>query len=217
MTDFIESPRFPTDISYGSRGGPIYNTRVVQVDSGALIRNSLWTYPQHRYDVAYGLKTTANLETLLHFFHSVAYGRAVGFRYKDWMDYKSCAVASTPAATDSAIGTGNGSTAEFQLQKNYISGSTTKSRHIYKPVSGTLLVAVAGSTKTETTHYTVNYTTGVVTFTGGNIPTAGQAVTAGFEFDVPVVFASDELSINLNDYKVGATQIMLTELKYGST
>ena len=86
MTTFIEAPRFPDDISYGSRGGPAYNTTVIVVDSGAESRNQRWSYPRHEYDVAYGVNTLARLEELLEFFHVVA-GRAIGFRYKDWMDY----------------------------------------------------------------------------------------------------------------------------------
>ena len=61
------------------------------------------------------------------------------------------------------------------------------------PVNGTVEISVAGVPKTETTHYTVDYATGMVTFTPGNIPAAAQAVTATFEFDVPVRFAEDDL------------------------
>jgi uncharacterized protein (TIGR02217 family) len=86
-----------------------------------------------------------------------------------------------------------------------------------KPVSGTVLIAVAGVTKTETTHYTVNYTTGVVTFTGGNIPTAGQAITAGFQFDVPVCFDQDVHQYTWKDFASGTAQVPLVELKYGDT
>jgi uncharacterized protein (TIGR02217 family) len=216
MTTFIETPRFPDDISYGSRGGPGWSTNVVETDSGAESRNQRWSYPRHEYDVAFGVNTLARLEALLMFFHVVA-GKAIGFRFKDWLDFKSCLRAGTPSATDCAIGTGTGALATFQLVKIYTQGSYTRSRKILKPISGTLLVAVAGTTKSEGTHYTVNYATGVITFTGGNIPTNGQAVTAGFEFDVPVRFDTDKLSINLNDYNSGAAQVPLIELKYGDT
>ena len=217
MATFVETPRFPEDISYGSRGGPAYNTQVIEVDSGAIIRNSLWTYGRYEYDVAYGVNTITKLETLLYFFHAIGQGRAVGFRYKDWLDYKSCVRANTPTSTDVHFATGDGVTASFQLYKGYLSGSTTKSRPIYKPVSGTVLIAVAGATKSAGTHYNVNYATGSIVFTAGNIPTAGQLITAGFEFDVPVCFATDKISINLNDYGTGATQVPLIELKYGDS
>lgn len=216
MTTFIETPRFPDDISYGSRGGPGWSTTVIETDSGSESRNQRWSYPRHEFDVAFGVNTLARLEALLKFFHVVA-GKAIGFRYKDWLDFKSCDRSVTPAATDCNIGTGDGVAATFQLRKAYVGGSYTRYRKILKPISSSVLIAVAGTVKTVTTHYTLNDTTGVVTFTAGNIPTAGQAVTAGFEFDVPVRFDTDKLSINLNDYNSGAAQVPLIELKYGDT
>jgi uncharacterized protein (TIGR02217 family) len=216
MTTFIETPRFPDDIAYGSKGGPGWSTNVVETDSGAESRNQRWSYPRHKFDVAYGIRTMARLENLLSYFHVVA-GKAIGFRYKDFMDFKSCGRTGTPAATDSVIGTGTGALAAFQLVKTYTQGSYTRSRKIVKPIASTVLIAVAGTTKTVTTHYALDATTGIVTFTAGNLPSAGQSVTAGFEFDVPCRFDSDELSINLDDYNSGATSVMLIELKYGDT
>jgi uncharacterized protein (TIGR02217 family) len=216
MTTFIESPRFPEDISATSIFGPGYSTSVVTANSGAERRNQAWSYPRHRGDVAYGIKTLARLENLLSFFHVVA-GKAIGFRYKDWGDFKSCGRDGTIAATDCTIGTGTGALAAFQLIKTYTQGSYTRSRKILKPIASTVLIAVAGTTKTVTTHYTLDAATGIVTFTGGNLPTAGQAVTAGFEFDVPCRFDTDYLPVNLEHYKAGSVQVPLIELKYGDT
>ncbi len=42
-----------------------------------------------------------------------------------------------------------------------------------------------------------------MTFTAGSIPATGASVTAGFEFDVPVRFDSDELRINLTQFAAG--------------
>ena len=216
MTTFIESPRFPDDISYNSRGGPAWSTSVVTANSGAERRNQAWSYPRHEFDVAYGANTLARLENMLSFFHVVA-GKAIGFRYKDWLDFKSCGRTGTPAATDCAIGTGDGVTAAFQLKKVYTQGAYSRSRKILKPIAATVLIAVAGVTKTVTTHYTLDAATGIVTFTGGNLPTAGQAVTWGGEFDVPCRFDTDRLSVNFQDYSSGAAQVPLIELKYGDT
>ena len=57
-------------------------------------------------------------------------------------------------------------------------------------------------------------TTGLVTFKGGSVPQAGQKVTAGFEFDVPVRFDTDSLDINLTAFKAGEVpSIPIVELK----
>ncbi len=65
------------------------------------------------------------------------------------------------------------------------------------------MVAVAG-VAADPLDYAVNTTTGVVIFTVGHIPGAGQAVTAGFEFDVPVRFDTDQLEINLSQIEAGS-------------
>jgi hypothetical protein len=49
-----------------------------------------------------------------------------------------------PAATDQAIGTGDGARKTFALAKTYGSGPTAVVRPIAKPVAGTVKVAVAG-------------------------------------------------------------------------
>ena len=74
--------------------------------------------------------------------------------------------------------------------------------------------AVSGVAKTLGTQFTLNTTTGVVTFLAGNIPTADQTVTAGFEFDVPVRFDTDKLDVNLAGLKHGAIpNIPLIEIR----
>ena len=45
--------------------------------------------------------------------------------------------------------------------------------------------------KTESTNYSVNRTTGVITFLAGSIPTAGQAVTASYSYGTGAGTASD--------------------------
>jgi uncharacterized protein (TIGR02217 family) len=67
-----------------------------------------------------------------------------------------------------------------------------------------VLVAVAGVVQTPTTAYTVDNTTGLVTFQPGHIPAASQAITTGFEFDVPVRFDTDKLEINIQGFRHGA-------------
>lgn len=213
MTDFIESPRFPDLIAQGSRGGPRYRVGKTTVVSGAVYRNLVWDWARHEYDAACGVNTAALHEQLLYFFHVLG-GPAIGFRFKDWLDYKSCSRSATPTSLDCAIGTGDGTDATWPLYKVYVQGSYSRLRRIRKPVSTTVLVAVAGILKTETTHYTVNYATGVITFTGGNIPTTGQAITAGFEFDVPVFFAEDIHQYTWQDFASGVAQVPLIEDKY---
>ncbi len=87
--------------------------------------------------------------------------------------------------------------------KTYGGGIAPYSRTIAKPVDGTVRVAVDGAAQTEGTDFLVDTTTGIVTFQPGHVPDDGAAVEAGFEFDVPVRFDTDQLSINLSTFEAG--------------
>ncbi len=89
------------------------------------------------------------------------------------------------------LGTGNGSLTTFQLVKNYTSGAYSYSREIKKPVSGTVKIYL--NAVLQGSGYSVDYTTGVVTFTAA--PGAGVIVSSDFDFDVPVRFDTDTLSV----------------------
>lgn len=183
---FIET-RFPTDIAYGSGGGPEYSTDIVITQGGHEQRNANWSQARARYNVAHGVKTQAQLDALIAFFRARK-GRADGFRFKDWSDYR---------ATGQVIGAGNGSATQFQLVKTYNSGSVTETRAISKPVSGAVTVYLNDVVQSGGA-YSVNYTTGMVTF--ASAPGNGVTVTADFEFDVPVRFDTDRLSATLDAY-----------------
>lgn len=181
--------RFPTDISYGSRGGPRYATKVIELDSGAEERVQRWSSPKFVYDVDYGVKTLSQLRTVYNFF-LMRQGATYGFRYKDFLDYTSASDnTGTPDDEDQSIGTGDGTTKTFQLTKTYTDGTYQWTRTILKPVTATVVVAVSGAAQTENTHFTVDYTTGIITF--ATAPSSSAPITAGFEFDVPVRFGSD--------------------------
>ncbi len=204
---FIDE-RFPVGISYGSQGGPQYSTSVISMRSGQEKRNINWEYPRHVYDAATGIRRISDLEDLIAFFH-IAQGSGHTWRWKDWADYKSCKTRQTPAATDQAIGTGDGETTAFQLSKTYSYGSYTRlTRRIYKPVSGTVLVAIDG---TATTAFSVDTDTGEITLDAA--PETGAAVTAGFEFDVHARFETDELSTNYSHFQAGDVAVPVVEIK----
>jgi uncharacterized protein (TIGR02217 family) len=59
---------------------------------------------------------------------------------------------------------------------------------------------LAGDEKTGA--FSFDEATGAVTFTGA-VPAAGQAVTAGYEFDVPVRFDTERIEIGLRSFKAG--------------
>jgi uncharacterized protein (TIGR02217 family) len=195
--------RFPTDISRGAQGGPERRTDVVVLGSGHEERNARWADSRRSYNAGYGVKTLDDLHAVIAFFEERR-GRLYGFRWRDQTDDRSCAPGTQPAATDQAIGTGDGERAAFQLTKTYGSVHAPWSRAIRKPVDGSVRVAVAGVEVEPGVAFTVDTATGVVSFESGHMPDEGAEVTAGFLFDVPVRFDTDRLEISVQGLRHGA-------------
>lgn len=195
--------RFPTAISRNAQGGPERRTDVVVLGSGFEERNSRWADSRRSYNAGYGVKSLADLAEIIAFFEERR-GRLHAFRWRDPMDWKSCAPNATPTALDQVIGTGTGTQAAFQLKKVYGSAFAPWTRAIKKPVAGSVKIAVGGAVQTAGTDFALDASTGVVTFLSGHIPASGDTVTAGFEFDVPVRFDTDKLEINLSGFTSGA-------------
>ena len=201
--------RFPVNISRGARGGPERRTQIVELSSGDEERNATWSDSRRRYDVAYGIRKADDLAAVVTFFEARG-GRLYGFRFKDWSDYKSSLPSVAISRTDQSIGTGTGALKTFQLVKRYTSGAQTWTRTITKPVAGTVLVALNGVN--QATGWTVDALTGIVTFMVA--PANGVAVSAGFEFDVPVRFDSETLDVTLDFELLGSiASIPLVELR----
>lgn len=188
---FVEV-QFPTDISYGATGGPEWSTDVVELVNGYERRNANWSLPRYRYSVAHAVKTQQQMEALLAFFNARK-GKAIGFRFKDWSDFEG---------TNEFLGYGDSLDATFQLRKAYTSGGQTVYRTIRKPVTGTVSVYVNSVLQTPNTDYTLNTTTGVITFLGSSIPYSGDSVNADFEFDVPVRFDVDRMPVSIDGFEV---------------
>lgn len=192
MSSFHEI-QFPTNLSYGSKGGPRFSTAITKKVSGAIEPVARWGYPLHVFNVKYGLRKYEDLVQLRDFFIR-RLGPAHGFRYKDPLDFSTKTpyvlseylTGSAPAFSDVIIGVGDGTTKVFQLAKKYSDAVVTRTRNITKPILGTVKSGVNGVEKTISTDWTVDTTTGLVTYQVA--PTNGHNVTAGFEFDVPVKF-----------------------------
>lgn len=200
MSTTFHEIRFPTDISYGSSGGPEFSTDIVMTQSGYEQRQVNWSQARAVYNVAHGVRSQTQLDELIAFFRARK-GRAHAFRFKDWLDYQ---------ITSQLLATGDGETTAFQLIKTYSSGSQQVSRTITKPVDNTVDIYV--DSVLQSSGYSVDNTTGIVTF--DSAPDTDVAISADFEFDVPVRFDTDRLSASIDDYGVHSWQdIPLIEVR----
>jgi uncharacterized protein (TIGR02217 family) len=201
MVSQFHEIRFPIDVSLGRRGGPRRRTDIVTLASGREERNARWAHSLRRYDAGLGVRTLDALHAVIAFFEERR-GRLHGFRFRDRADCRSGAPSQGVSPTDQRIGAGDGAMAAFQLVKTYGAAHAPYERIIAKPVAGTVRIAVNGLEQAPAA-FVCDATTGLVTFTPGNVPPAGAAVTAGFEFDVPVRFDADELDIDLSAFEAG--------------
>ena len=208
-SDFHEV-RFPLDVSLGSRGGPVRRTDIVTLASGREHRNSRWASSRRRYDAGLGVRTIDALHAVIAFFEERR-GRLYGFRFRDRTDWRSGPPSQEPTPLDQRIGTGDGATTTFQLVKTYGGSFAPYPRTIAKPVGGSVRVAVDGVEQAVGSDFNCDPTTGIVTFT--TPPPADAAITAGYSFDVPVRFDTDELDIDLSTFEAGGIpQIPLIEI-----
>ena len=190
--------RFSTRISFGSRGGPERRTVISTSGSGFEHRNSQWADSKRRYNAGYGVKSLDDIHTVIEFFEERR-GRLHGFRWKDKFDFSSTTPQGAVTYTDQFLGTGDGSTDTFQLIKRYGSVYSPYTRDIKKPVTGTVVIAF--DSVEQVSGWSVDTTTGIVTFTSP--PGGGVNITAGFQFDVPVRFDTDYLEIDLSAFSAG--------------
>ena len=108
--------RFPPRLSFGALGGPERLTDIVQISNGYEERSTPWQHSRRRYDAGLGMQSLDDLHETIAFFEARS-GQLHAFRWKDWTDYKSCQPSQTPAFDDQRIGTGDGQTTVFALQK----------------------------------------------------------------------------------------------------
>ena len=177
MTTFIETPRFPDGIAYGSQMGFAYNTWVTILGSGHEQRNIAWADALGRFVVQGANLTETQKDTFRDFFRTVK-GRGIGFRIRDWADYE--ATTSNGRLGTGAVGTG---APTYQLYKRYSWGSETYDRTISKPSAtsgeftpyrgGVAVTAGAGAG-----NYSIATTTGILTMVA-DASSAASSITAG--------------------------------------
>ncbi len=164
---------FPRTISYRAAGGPAFNTTINIGFSGFEQRNKNWLTSRGEWVVS--LITPASFASsrqifvdLLQAFFLNVDGMGDAFRLFDHLDH---------VGTLEPLGTGDGLTASFQLQKVYAMGARSYSRVISKPIMSTVnnyqgtaladTVLIFRNGISDAERFLVDATTGIVTFRTG--------------------------------------------------
>jgi uncharacterized protein (TIGR02217 family) len=192
--------RFPASLSLGAVGGPERRVEIVTLANGHEERNAPWAHSRRRYDAGMGLRSLDDVATLVAFFEARE-GQLHAFRWKDWSDFKSCQPSGEVTGEDQVIGAGDEVTSSFQLVKSYASGDSVYVRPIRKPVAGTVQITVSGEPQAEGGDYALDTATGIVTFS--HPPDIQAVIRAGYEFDVPVRFATDAIRTSMASFNAG--------------
>ena len=185
---------FPLELGREAEVSPGFSTAIVTSAGGRESRNASWAAARTRYDAGPGVRSEADIATLLGFFRA-RMGPARAFRLRDPFD---------SIGEDETIGRGDGVTRRFPLVKHYASAE----RRITRPVAGSVAVMVDGAAE----H-------GFSVGAGGMIvldvaPAAGAVIAASFIFDVAVRFAEDQLTVARATFLAGAApSVPLVEVR----
>lgn len=181
---------FDEKVSYGSTGGPVYNTTVISLNNGFEQRNQNWEHPLSSWSFQHVIESSQKLDYLKRFFHARR-GKAYAFLFKDWSDYK---VRKTPDSTYNEGTLSLVSTGYYQLQKFYNDGVSSYTRTIKRIKNGT--VKVYNSSDVELS-ITVDNDTGIVHIASGT-----PSYWTG-EFYVKGRFDFDDAQFQLNNTTYG--------------
>lgn len=190
--------RLDRDIEVGAKARPRYSTDITTMDGGWEFRNSRWAYPLFEFEFTVEPGNQVDLADFVDLFHAAG-GAFESFLFEHWQDNQGLA---------QALGTGDGATVDFQLYRVYTRGATTRRRKITRPKAG----SVVGYKNGMIAPTSVNITTGILTF--ATAPLNGVAVTADFNFYLPVRFQDDELEFTaLNRDLDQPVNVVLVEIR----
>jgi uncharacterized protein (TIGR02217 family) len=197
--------QFPVGVSQGAVGGMRFSTTVMPLSSGFESRNINWKSSRGEWDVSFGLQTQEQVEELVDFF-SARRGKAYGFRFKDWTDYRAPRWRNTPGDMGGIpiLFTTTGAQLTFQLTKIYGDVGGTYTRVLAKPVMGSVRLLNDGLPMIESVDFTTDYTTGIVTLSDTIALVEGHNIAGAFEFDVPARFDTDDMKISITSTEIMA-------------
>jgi len=216
MAMFLE-PTFPLELSYGSTATSMFSTRIIGAETGWESRNINWESSRNKFDTAMLVQTQQNLDDLNEFFHAM-HGSGYPFKFLDWGDYKSRGVSQPISFDDQIIAVSEGQT-EIPITKTYTdkSGTYNSVRNITQPYPSSVRVGRGPDISNLTEIFVgadFNIVDGKIILNVALL--AGEVISAGFQFYLPMRFESDEFSTNLSAYHVGDAHVPVIEIRIKS-
>jgi uncharacterized protein (TIGR02217 family) len=138
----------PVDLSRGASGGSMKPTRIIRMPSGREQRVKLWAGSKKRWNLPFSGRPLSHADLLVAFWEARDGGQRP-FRFRDPAEFQVTDQALFPDGSP-----------YVQLVRTYTSGTQTRTKQIFAPVSGTVTVKKNGGAITPAA---IVYTTGVVT------------------------------------------------------
>lgn len=192
MADPFLEERISIEVEYGSAYSDDYAVEITETAGGKEYRRLIHPWPKRHFILNYLLEQDDLWSDVISLYHR-AFGRFAGFRVKALDDFSTNGTRGVPTAFDQVCALV--SAGVYQLQKAYGLDSAVvlelgrPVRTIFKPVTGTTRIGIVNTitgnveiTNNGATRWTVDNTTGKVTFAANNaravtsISQAAQAV-----------------------------------------
>jgi uncharacterized protein (TIGR02217 family) len=162
---------------------PVWLDTVTQMGGGSEVRNAWWADALHHVEFDLGTMTLANFRTFVKHFNA----RRARVRTFPFTDRTAFSVSGE------AFATGNGTAGPFQLQRNDGDSANAWNRKITKVIPNSEVVYVNAVAKARGTDYTIDNSTGLVTFLAGHFPANGTALSWDGQHYVPVRYDMTEI------------------------
>lgn len=189
---------FPTCPAFGFTSEARYKNRITERDGGYERVDRKWSRPLHRYTaVPMGERVEDDIQEVLYFWHAHG-GSAARFRFKDYVDYKSCRLQDDPSPTDQPFTYIAGSPGGYQLVKRYTYGAREQLREITRPKGSSIRVANEFGVEQASTTWLLDEATGLlqtlVGFVGTPSSWGGEFyVYARFDSELPITVTNKQI------------------------
>lgn len=201
---------FPACPTFGFTAEPNYLVKITKREGGFERRQRVWDKPLTNYSaVPLGDQIQAEIENVLYFWHAVG-GMSNCFRFKDWIDYKSCRLDADPSATDQPLEpSGDSGAVSYRLLKQYVYGSMIQQRYVQRPVGDTIVVSNQDGNPQAASTFSIDEATGLLT---PNEDFVGTPSLWGGEFYVWVRFDA-QFNPSYSDHQILNATIQLAEIR----
>lgn len=199
--------RLPREVEIGAVriDSDFEDTEIVSTDGGREVRNIRTAGGRLRFEITYPHSQQGAVYLAVKAAYKAARGGLHSFDFQDHSEH---------TATDAIFGTGDGTTTAFPLYIPYEFGDEVHFRRIYRPVSA---ITIKKNGVTMVGGYSVNYDTGIVTFTSAPLAEAGEtpadSLSWSGEFNIPVRFDSTFNTSMPATHLVHVESMVLQEVK----